>query len=266
VAFDYFEAMRIPVVAGRSFTEAELRMPRPPLVINDVAARAIFGAEHPVGRRVLLGGRPREVIGVVKGTRDVQLDLPATPQYYEPGLFGDSQILVRVAGDPERFVDALRAELLAADSRLMVRSVRPLDDVVADHLFERRMIGRLLAGFAATAFILAIAGLYGVTHAGASQRRLEFGIRAALGARPADLLRLVLRQALSLALLGIGLGVAAALLLGGVLRSLLVETSPADPASIAGAVVVLLLVSIAAVLGPARRAAGADPVQALRAL
>ena len=265
VAYDYFSAMQIPLVAGRSFTEPELRARRPPVILNEVAAARLFGGENPLGEFVRLGGGTREVVGVVKGTRDVTLEQTAGPQYYEPGLFGDSQLVVRVAGDPSRVVPTLQAELLAADPRVIIRRVQPLNAIIEEQVFERRMINRLLGAFAAAAFLLAIAGLYGVTYAGTIQRRHEFGVRAALGARPADLLRLVLRQALGLASRGVVVGLAMSLAAGRVLRSLLFETSSTEWTSLAGASLLLLVVAAAASLAPAIRAARVDPVTTLRA-
>ena len=265
VAFDYFGTMKIPVVAGRTFTDRDLLAPgRKPVIINDVAAGLFFPGEDPVGRRVTLGGRSHEIVGIVKGTRDVGLDVPAAAQWYQPAFFGSSQILVRVAGDPSRFVEVLRAELLAADPRLIVARVEPLEAIASRHLSERRTISQLLTGFALIAFVLATVGLYGVMHASAVQRKREFGLRVALGARPRDILQLVLRQGLVLAASGIAIGIGVAFAGAGLLRNLLFETSPTEPGVFAGASLLVLLVSAAASLAPARRAATADPIGTLR--
>jgi predicted permease len=266
VAYDYFAAMRIPVLAGRTFTEAELTRPNAPVILNEIAAAVLFHGENPVGRRVHLGGRakPREVIGVVKATRDVALERAAEPQYYEPGLFGDSQLIVRVTGDPDGFGDTLRGELTAADPRLIIHRIQPLEAIAEEQVFERRIIGRLLAGFAATAFLLAIAGLFGVTHANTVQRRHELGLRAALGARPADLLMLTLRSALTLVARGIVAGAVGAIFFGDLLRSLLFETRPIEWTVIAGASLLLAGITLMAASVPALRAARVDPLQVLR--
>jgi predicted permease len=265
VAFDYFKAMGIPLLAGRTFTDGEL-LPgkRRVIILNDVAARMLFPGTNPVGKSVLLSGRPREVVGVVKGTRDVRLDAPAEAQWYEPGLVGGSQLMVRVSGDLDAFTGTLRRELLDADSRLIVKSVEPLNRILAEHLFERRLTTQLLAAFAAIAFALAMTGLYGVMHVAFVQRKREFGLRAALGAQRADLLRMVLFQGLSLAALGIAAGVAAALAGADVLRSVLYEISPTDPSTFAGVSAAVLVVSAAACFMPAWRAATSDPLDTLR--
>jgi putative ABC transport system permease protein len=266
VAFDYFGAMRIPILAGRTFTDSEL-LPgqRRAIILNDVAARMLFPGANPVGRNVLLSGRPREVVGVVKGTRDVRLEVPAEPQWYEPGLVGGSQLMVRVSGEADAFTSTLRRELLAADSRLIVKSVEPLSRILAEHLFERRLTSQLLAGFAAIAFVLAMTGLYGVMHVGFVQRKREFGLRVALGAQRADLLRMVLFQGLFVAVLGIGAGIVMAVTGADLLRSVLYDISPTDPATFAGVSVIVLVVSAATCFMPAWRAATADPLETLRA-
>jgi predicted permease len=264
VAFDYFVAMGIPVLAGRAFTDDDLDSPDAPIVINDVAAWRFFPGQNPLGRRVILDRKPREIVGVVGATRDVGITVPAAPQLYEPALFGGSQIVVRVQGDPSRYADTLGAELLAADPRVIVKAVTPLDAIVAQQLLERRMISRVIAGFAITALLLAMAGLYGVTHLAAVQRRHEFGLRAALGARPADLLRMVLRQGLVLAGSGIAIGTAGALAGAHLLRNVLFETSPTDATAMGSATLLVLLVSAAACLAPAWKAAATDPAETLR--
>jgi predicted permease len=266
VAFDYFKAMGIPLLAGRTFTDGEL-LPgkRRAIILNDVAARMLFPGTNPVGTSVLLSGRPREVVGVVKGTRDVRLDVPAEAQWYEPGLVGGSQLMVRVSGDPDAFTGSLRRELLASDARLIVKSVEPLDRILAEHLFERRLTSQLLAGFAAIAFALAMTGLYGVMHVAFVQRKREFGLRAALGAQRGDLLWMVLFQGLSVAVLGIGTGIGVAIAGADVLRSVVYEISPTDPFTFAAVSAAVLLVSAAACFVPAWRAATTDPLETLRA-
>ena len=148
---------------------------------------------------------------------------------------------------------------------MIVKSVEPLDRILAEHLLERRLTSQLLAGFAAIAFVLAMTGLYGVMHVGFVQRRREFGLRAALGAHRADLLRMVLLQGLSVAILGIVTGVGIALAGADVLRSVLYEISPTDPSTLAAVSAAVLVVSAVACFLPAWRAATADPLETLRA-
>jgi len=201
----------------------------------------------------------------VKGTRDVRLETPAEPQWYQPFLFGDSQVLVRTAGDPAAWVDAVRRELLASDPRLIIKRVQPLDAIVQDTVFERRVATSLLSIFAGLALSLAVVGIYGVAAFTTAQRRREFGVRAALGARRRDLVALVLRRGLGPAIVGIAVGIAASAPLTRTLRSLMFEISAGDPGTIIGAAFMLIFATVAACALPAWRAGSVDPSIILRA-
>jgi putative ABC transport system permease protein len=265
VALDYFEAMGIALVEGRTFTPREFTVPEAPaIVINDVAARLLFPGESAIGRRIPLFGQPREIVGVVKGTRDVRLETPAEPQWYQPFLFGDSQLLVRTAGDPAASVAMLRRELLASDPRLIVKRVEPLDAIVRASVFERRVATMLLSIFAGLALTLALVGIYGVTAFTTAQRRREFGVRAALGARRRDLVALVLRRALVTAAAGIAAGIAASVPLTAALRSLMFEIAAGDPRTTIAAALALVAAAAAACALPAWRAGSVDPSITLR--
>lgn len=265
VAFDYFGAMRIPILSGRAFSEDELRLVNPPIVIlNDVAARHLFGDQPAVGQRVHVDGKVRTVIGVVKATRDVTLERVATPQWYLPGVFGGSQVLVRVTRSAEAFVGTLRQQLVDADSRLMISSIGRLETLVAEQTIERRMFRQLLVAFAGIALVLAVAGLWGVTHAVASERRRELAVRVALGARPVDVLRTVLGRTIVLVCTGLGVGLAIASTATGLLSGLLFDTAPNDPSVTLGAACLLLGAAVLASAWPARRATRANPLELLR--
>jgi putative ABC transport system permease protein len=266
VAFDYFGAMGIPILEGRDFTRAEYLQPDPlSMIINDVAARVYFPGQTAVGRRLHMFGREREIVGVVKATRDVRLDTPAEPQWYQPMFFGSSQLVVRTTGDPAAFEATLRRELLASDPRLIVKQVVPLDAIVAASVFERRLATRFLSIFAAIALALAVVGLYGMLNFSTIERRREFGVRAALGAQRRDLVAMVLAQGLGMTAIGIAIGAAGSFPLSAAFQHLLFDVSAHDPltTTIAGA---LLAASAAAACSiPAWRAASVDPSIALRA-
>ena len=265
VAYDYFRAMGIPVIAGRDFTETDLRAsPLRALIVNDVAASLFFPGESAVGREFLLFGRPREIVGVVKGTRDVRLDTPATPQFYQPAFTGSSQVIVRTSGDPAVFAGTLRRELIASDPRLIVKNVKPLDDIVSASVFERSLATRLLSVLALLALALALVGLYGVLTFTTIQRRREMGIRAALGARRADILRLVLAEGIGMTALGIAVGLLGSFTLAAWLRSLLFGVGPRDPLTATVVVASLVVAAVAACLLPAWRAASVNPALTLR--
>jgi ABC-type antimicrobial peptide transport system permease subunit len=211
-----------------------------------------------------LFGKPREVVGVVKATRDVRLETPAEPQWYQPFLFGDSQLLVRTAGDPAASIDMVRRELIASDPRLIIRRVEPLDSIVRRLVFERRLATRLVSIFAGLALSLALVGIYGVTAFTASQRRREFGVRAALGARRRDLVVLVLRRGAAIGIAGIGVGALASLPVTAALRSLMFEITAGDPRTTIAAAFVLVIAAVAACALPAWRAGSVDPSITLR--
>ena len=265
VAFDYFEAMGIPIVAGRSFTAQEFMAPNPrAIVVNDIAARLLFPGQNPVGRQLALFGAAREIVGVVRATRDVRLETPAEPQWYQPMFFGGSQVVIRTAGDPAASVDMIRRELVASDPRLIVKRVEPLAAIVATSVFDRRIATGMLSIFAGLALSLALVGIYGVTSFTAVQRRREFGVRAALGAARGDLVALVLRRALATAIAGVVLGAIASAPLTAALRSLMFEVAEGDPWTTIAASAALVVAAAAACARPAWRAGSVDPSITLR--
>ena len=264
VAFDYFAAMGIPIVAGRDFTEQDLVPDPPSIIINELAARRFFPEGNPVGARVVMFGAPREIVGVVRGTRDVRLDTPPEPQWYQPMFFDGSQVVVRTSGKPGTFVETLRRELLAADPRLIVTRVAPLDEIVGESILERRMTTHLVTAFAGLALTLALVGLYGVMQFTVSTRRREFGVRSALGATPTDLVRIVLRQGLSAAAAGIVLALMFSFPLARAIQQLLFEVQPTNALVMAGMPLLVVFVSLVACARPAWHAASVDPVVALR--
>jgi putative ABC transport system permease protein len=266
VAFDYFDAMSIPVIAGRSFTAREyLTGAQRPLIINDVAARLFFPGENAIGRELVLNRRPREVVGVVKGTRDVRLDAGAEPQFYQPAFTGGSQVIVRTSAPLAVFAETLRRELVASDPRLIVKRVEPLTAIVESSVFERQLATRLLVAFAGLALVLAMVGLYGVLHFTTIQRRRELGVRAALGASPVDLVRMVLGEGLAMALAGAIAGLLVSAFAAAWLQSLLFEITARDPLTAIAATALLAITAAAACALPAWRAASVSPAITLRA-
>lgn len=266
VAFDYFEAMRTPVVLGRAFIPEEyMAADAPALIINETAARRFFPNQSPLGESVMLGGKPRRIVGVVKDMRDVRLDTPAEAQWFQPLLFDGTQLIIRTSGRATAMLSTLRRELAAVDSRFVINDIQPFDEIVATTVMERRMAVRLLAALATLALALASLGLYGVLSFNVARREREFGVRSALGAPRRSLLAMVLRDGVGMALAGSTAGVMLSLWLTDALRGLLFEVSPIEPRTIALITLVLIGVAAAASLVPAWRAASADPVRALRA-
>ena len=265
VAFDYFKAMGIPILAGRDFTVRDLLAGKGrQMILNDAAARLFFPGESAVGREMVLNGRVREVIGVVKGTRDTRLDTPVEPQFYQTTFTGSSQVIVRTSGDPLAFAGVLRRELTASDPRVIVKAVEPMTSIVEASVFERRLATRLLMVFAGLALTLAVVGLYGVLNFTTIQRRREIGVRAALGARRVDLVRMVLGEGLTMTLIGIGAGLLVSVAAAAWLQTLLFEVAPRDPLTAAIAVALLTITALAACTLPAWRAASVSPALTLR--
>lgn len=264
VAFDYFAAMRIPILAGRAFTAEEYMDWRSSaLIINESAARRFFPEQDPIGQRVHIG-KVRTIVGVVKDSRDVRLDAPAEPTWYQPVFGKGNQLIVRTSGDEAAAVAAIRRVLLASDPNLVIESIGPFRDVIASTVTERRMAMRLLAALAGLAVFLASVGLYGVMSFSVKQRMKELGVRSALGASPAALRALVLRSGLRLSLIGLSIGLLLALASTRVLRGLLYHVSPTEPSTILQMAALLFVVSLLACGVPAWGASRVSAAVAMR--
>ncbi|HKC24291.1 MAG TPA: ABC transporter permease, partial [Thermoanaerobaculia bacterium] len=270
----YFEAMRIALVRGRLFTDADNESAAPVALINEAFARRFFAGEDPIGRRLLpraiRGARPAAatIVGIVKDVKTQSLDGDVRPQVYRC-LWQSSNLMlafvVKTAGAVPGIAAAIGREARAADPDLPVFSARTMDEVVSAAVAPRRFAMDLLALFAVVALCLAAVGVYGVMAYAVSQRTHEIGIRVALGARRSDVFGLVLRQGLVLTVCGIALGLAAAAALTRGLSALLFDVSPRDPLTYIGLAALLCLVAIIACCVPARRAMRLDPMTALRA-
>ena len=265
VGGDYFAAMATPILAGRTFSLAELSTRDFPVVINDLAAEKYFPGLNPVGQRVRMTNRVREIVGVVKATRDVRLDAAPEPQWYQPGFSGSSEIVVRVDGEAAALVPSVRQTIESVDPRFVIQRVAPLESIVAATVIERRLAANLVSFFAVVAMVLAAAGLYGVLHFGVARRRRELGVRAALGATRAALAGLIATQAARLTVAGLAGGTLICTALAPLLQHLLFETPPLEIASLGAAAAILGGVAAAAILRPAWSAASVDPVRTLNA-
>jgi predicted permease len=261
---------------GRGLTAADHADAPLVALVNETMARTLWPGADPLGRRFRLGGDERPwttVVGVVRDVRSGGLREPAAPEFYVSlaqfrrfaGWTRSSMTLVvRTAGDPARLAPSVRRALAATDPELAAADVRTMRQVVDRSVAQPRFTMLLLSTFGGVALLLAAVGVYGVISYGVAQRTREFGIRTALGARRADVLRLVLGQGLGLAALGVGLGLVGALAATRALRSLVFAVRTTDPATYAAIAVLLLGVAALASLVPARRATRADPTRALR--
>jgi putative ABC transport system permease protein len=215
VAYDYFDAMGIPVLDGRNFRREEFTSPRPPaLIINDAAARMLYPGRNPLGARVRMHGATREIVGIVHDTRDTSLETAPEPRWYQPIIFGGSQVIVRGRSSTAQTMAVVRRELARSDPRLIVETIEALETIASDSVVERRMAAQLVTVFALVAVALAVVGLHGVASYAAVRRRREFAIRAAIGATRPRLIRIVLGGTLGLAATGGAAGMLLSVALG----------------------------------------------------
>ena len=271
---DYFRAMGIPLVRGRYFTDGDTMKAPIAMIINQVMARHYWPGEDAVGKRISFDDNPKEkdwmtVVGVVGDVKD-RPESPAAqnamwwPIEQSPVGVDQMSVAVRGSSDATMLTGELREAVHQLDPTLAIAAVRPMDDIADANVSTPRFALFLVALFAGLALTLAAIGIYGVISYSVSQRTHEFGLRMALGADSTDVLRLVLRQGVRLALFGVALGLAGALALGRVLWSLLYQVSAADPVTFVSVPVLAICVAALACYLPARRATAVDPAHALR--
>ncbi len=271
VSAGYFETLGIPLLRGRSFTPADRADSPPVVIVNRTLADRYWPGEDPIGRRLRIDDDPEpievEIVGVVGDTKQYGLDEPVTPYIYasqaqDPGIF--DTLAVRTQGDPMQLASAVRAAVWSVDPEQPVWKVRTEESLLDRAVGTPRFLAQLMSGYALMALLLAALGLYGVVSFSVAQRTNEIGVRMALGARARDVLRMVLRRAFTLAVLGVAIGLAGALALGRAVQSLLFATRASDPLVLLGVALLLAAVTLLASLLPARRAARTDPSTALR--
>ncbi|HUO29136.1 MAG TPA: ABC transporter permease [Bryobacteraceae bacterium] len=267
----YFHVMGIPIVRGRDFAAADDAQHPAVTIISESIARRFWKGGDPIGTRIEIGPRDMAgwmtIVGVAKDVHQIGLDDRSSLATYQP--FAQSprhqmEIAIRTSGSPARLGAAAARELRRIEPGLIIDQVQEMSQKIHQSVAPRRMNLVLFGLFAGVALALAAVGLYGVVAFAAGQRTREFGIRMALGARPADVTRLVLGQGIALALAGVVLGMAAALWLTRLLTKLLFGVEPADPLTLATVALILTLVAITACWIPARRATRIDPTEALR--
>ena len=270
---NYFSVMGVPLLSGRFFDDRDVEGAPAAVIINDTMARMFWSGESPIGRRMKYGrldsqGPWMTIVGVVGDSRRTGLDAVVRPETYLPHAqspAGGMTLVVRTAGAPETAVPALRNVVRSIDPTIPLFATRSVEDLLGDMTAQRRLNTLLLSVFGAVAAIVAAVGVYGVLAYSVQQRRRELGVRIALGATAGTLLRLVLREGLTLAGLGLVLGLVGALALGRLLTSLLYDVSATDPATLAAIAGVAALTALLACLVPAMRAVRVDPTTALRA-
>jgi predicted permease len=268
VGADYFQVVGVPIVEGRAITDDDVDGPRRVVVINQAMARRFWPGRSPIGELIYTEGfdaAPHEVVGVARDHKVRSVGEDPRPYLHFPARPSRTVALaVRTTIPADKALPMLRSAILAIEPEIVFTEDVPATEVAATTTTPTRIGAALLGAFGGLALLLAAVGLYGVIAYSVSMRTRELGVRMALGARPGDVLRLVLRQGGRLALVGIGAGVLLAALVGRVLGSLLYGVSALDPLAYAIATTILLMVATLASLVPALTAARVDPLRALR--
>ena len=268
----WFRTMHVPLQAGREFTDADNATAPKVVIVNQALARRYWPNDNPVGKHILVGRQnASEIVGVAVDVKNRGLALDAAPQLYLPFPqlpWGNMNLLVRTAANPNALVSAVRAQVAAVDSDQPVTNIQMVDEIMEGSRAQPRFILLLLGVFSAAALVLAIIGIYGVLAYSVAQRRQEMGIRMALGAERSDILRMVVRYGLTLTITGVVIGLVAALALSWIMASmlsgLLYKISARDLTTFVVAPVAFLVISLLASYLPARRATQVDPNEALR--
>jgi predicted permease len=272
VSPSHFHALQIPILSGRNFTASDVDTTMPVALVDETLARRFWPNESPIGKRIMAAiTRPTNdwltIVGVVGDVRSDSLEAPGAPHVYL-SLFQSppysAVIYLHTVGDPGTIGEAIRHEVEAVDPNVPVFAIRSMDEVIARSTAERRFALQILGFFAGVALLLAAIGIYGVMAYTFSQRTHEIGIRMALGAEPRDILRMALREGMTLVAIGLGSGLVGALILTRFLRSMLYAVSPNDPLTFSALPALLAAVALLACFVPARRATQVDPLVALR--
>jgi predicted permease len=273
VRWNFFETIGIPLVAGRTLNAADGPNAPHVAVINEKMAREVFGEPRPLGRHLQIvqgstRGAPIEVVGIVRDSAYQRLSDPPPSTLFVPHSQAAPATRVvieaRTAADPLAFAPAVRDAVRRVDPGLPLVALKTQRQQIGETIGEPRAFAALTAAAAAVGLLLACVGLYGIAAYDAARRTMEIGIRIALGARRADVVRLVVRETMIVVGAGAAIGLALAGAASRLVASMLFGVTPGDPATIAAALVVMLAVAMLATYGPARRAARLDPTRALR--
>jgi predicted permease len=270
----YFETMRIPLLSGRTFNAQDGSKSAPVMIINQAFAKKYFPGESPIGKHIqselgdgVIEHPMREIIGVVGDTKHRGLTADSEPVYYLPysqALITNPYLIIRTNGNPMALAESLRTTIAQLDSKAPVYQVSTLENYRSKSVAQPRFQTLLLTCFAGIALLLSAVGLYGLLAYIVAQRSFEIGLRMALGAQRGNVVQLILNRGLTLAAIGVGLGMGVSVLLTRFLSSLLYGVKPHDPITFITVAAVLLAVSALASALPAARAASLDPMKTLR--
>ncbi|HEY0368692.1 MAG TPA: ABC transporter permease [Chthoniobacterales bacterium] len=269
IAPGWFRMLGIPLLAGRDFNEQDVLDHPNVVIISKAGAKTLFGDENPIGKQLLVtsGGVPVEIVGIVGDVRSAQLNRANEMEFYRPYAqenFPFLTIAVRSPLPSETIARSVQTAMRAIDPTLALIQPQPFSRVMAQALGQAKLMMALLGVFAAVALLLATVGIYGAVAYTVEQRTSEIGVRMALGAQTTDVLRLVVRQGMTPVVLGLAVGVAAALGIGKLIKAQLYQTSAYNPVLLTLTIAVLGLAALLACFFPARRATLVNPTQALR--
>jgi len=259
----------VPLRSGRDFTAADNAQAPKVVVVNETFVRQFWPNDNPIGKHMIVGRwpDPAEVVGIAADIKNKGLEPDPQPQIYLPFPqlpWGNMNLLIRTAVAPRSVVSAVRAQIHAVDADQPVMKIQTVNDLMDSSRSEPRFTMLLLTVFSATALVLAVIGIYGVLSYSVAQRRQEFGIRLALGAEREDILRLVVRHGLMLAIAGIVLGLTAALFLTRLMATMLYKVGSRDLATFLLTPLLFVAIALLASYLPARRATKVNPIEALR--
>ena len=264
----YFAAMDMPVLKGRAFASSDTETSLAVAIVDEKLARMYSPDGDLLGKRIRIGDGPwLTIVGIVPSVKNRKLDEDAWPYVYRPSsqwVRRETMLVVRSAIDPTSIVAGIRQEVAKLDPELPLAGVSTIRQAMDRSLVTTRLTNSLLIGFAATALLLALTGIYGVMSLNVANRRSEFGIRLALGAQTSNVLKLILGQGLKLAAVGVALGLLAAVAFTRLLQGLLFGISASDPLTFTVIAALLVGVALLACWIPARRATKVDPLEALR--
>ena len=269
---DYFRALDVPVISGRTFGAEDTATSQPTIVVNRALVERFFQDRDPLGRRIRIGPNPkaawRTIVGVVGDMHQTGPEAPVQPELYLPmeqDVYAALSLAIRTQGDPLALSSALRDLVHSIDPQLPVIGTTTMERILGEHVASRRLLMILLAVFAGVALLLALTGIYGVMGHAVSQRTNEIGVRMALGAQRGEIMSMILRDGARLSAAGLALGLGLALAATRLIASTLFGVTATDAATYLTVVVLMLVVGLLACYLPARRAARVDPLSAIRA-
>ena len=265
---DYFAAMEIPVLRGRAFARTDLTGSERVAVVNAAFARRFFPGENPLGQRLLIDSTEWQIVGVAADVGRSTGVQPTNVEIYRPmaqlRARRTTELVLRTSGEPTRLIPEVLRVIHEVDPDVALTNLSAMDALIADDRASLRVVLGLMAGFAIAALVISTIGLYALISYVVVQRTREFGIRRALGAGTRGLIALVVGQGARLAIAGTALGLAGAIAVTRLMRSMLFQVSPTDPASLGGAAAIMCVVGVLAAYLPARRATRVDPMVSLR--